>query len=673
MTCRFPSKGRAALALAALVGALFVQVRSSAEPTPGKYDRTVTQLVTEILHDGHLKQPEIGDQLSERLFKRFLKSVDPAKLYLLKEDFEEFKKQETQLDDMLRNGDLSFPYHVYQRLLQRMSERQKLIEEWIDAKHDFTAKEYFETDADKVDYAREDELRERWRQRIKFDLLLQRVGQKPLPEAEARKKVRERYQSVLRTWKQLDNFDLMEAYLTSLMECVDPHGGYLSPNTVEDFDIALRLKLEGIGARLRTASGHTVVMEIVPGGAAAQDGRLKANDKIIGVAQGDGKFTDVIDQKIRDVVKLIRGPKGTKVDLKVLPAGKLEPVVYTLVRKQVELTEQQARYEIIEDGKKADGTPYRIGVIDLPSFYGDGRPSPRSATEHVRRILKELTAKGVDGVILDMQRNGGGLLNEAVSLSGLFIDRGPIVQVKGSNAPVRRLDDPEAGAAYDGPLVVLISRFSASAAEILAGSMQDYGRALIVGDTATHGKGTVQAVVDLSQQMTGPGAPKLGAMKLTIQQFYRVNGDSTQNRGVAADVVLPSLSEHIATPEEKMDYALPFDRVKPAAHAGLGLVGADVKGVLQARSAERVKGDKEFAKLVSEIERLKVRRARTKAPLNEKEFKEQFSQEDEVAELNDDDPPPAAAAYRFPRNFRTNEILRVTEDFIQGKKLTSGP
>jgi carboxyl-terminal processing protease len=678
MTVSIPSTQRRVLCLIAVAGLLLAPLRLAAEPTPGKHDRLVVQMVCQILHRGHLRRPEIGTDLSKRLFQRFLKDVDPGKLYFLKSDIEEFKKQETKLDAMLLKGDLSFAYKVYQRLAVRIGERQKLVEELVKAPQDFTVKEYLETDGSKLDYATsEDELRERWRKRIKFDLLLQRLEKKPPTDDEARKKVRERYQRLARGWKQLDNYDLAELYLSDLAACVDPHSSYMSPNTLEDFAIAMRLRLEGIGALLRTEDGQTIIAEVVPGGAAALDGRLKPNDKIIAVAQGDRKFVDVIDMKPREVVKLIRGPKGTKVDLKVLPAGKLEPVIYTLTRRQIEIKEQAARYEIVDQGKKADGKPYRIGVIDLPSFYGghkdENGKEVGGATEDVRRILREMKTKGVDGVILDVRYNGGGLLEEALGLTGLFIDEGPIVQVKGANGRVERRDDPEQGVVYDGPLMVLMSRFSASASEILAGTLQDYGRALIVGDPATHGKGTVQTVIDLSRLLQTDDPPPLGALRLTIQQFYRVNGDSTQNRGVASDVVVPAVTEYLATPEKDMEQALAFDRVKPVDHEILRLVSAELKTILQKRSTERVKASKDFAKLARTIEQLKNARARKEVSLNEKELKEKFNREEaEKAERGDSgEPKPEARTgpYKLVRNFYTNEVLNIMEDFIQGKKL----
>lgn len=673
-----------------LLAALFVVLlgvyralpRSEAEPTPGKQDRLITQLVCSYLQQVHISKPEINDELSKRTFQRFFKSLDPTKLYFLQADVEQFQKFETELDDQVLQGDLHFAYTVYNRFIERVAQRQPLIEQLVKAPHDFTLTEYLSTDYDNLPWAgTEDELKERWRKRIKFDLLLHRVGAKPLPEAEARQKVLSRYQNLLKRWKQVDNAELLELYLSDLTTAVDPHSQYMSPSTLEDFDVSMKLNLEGIGALLRQDDGHTIIAEIIPGGAAAADGRLKPEDRIIAVAQGDGQFIDVIDRKLRDVVKLIRGPAGTKVQLKVLPAGKLEPMVLELTRRKVELKSQAARAEVLEQGKKPDGSPYRLGVIDLPSFYADtvalragNGGGVKSATADVRRILQDFNSQGIDGVILDLRRNGGGSLNEAVALTGLFIDQGPIVQVKGSQRGVQQLNDPGKGYAYQGPLVVLVSKFSASASEILAGALQDYGRALIVGDSATHGKGTVQVVLDLADQVRVEDA-KLGALKLTIQQFYRVNGDSTQNRGVMADVTLPSLTDVLATAEKDLDHALPFDRVKPVPHDQLNLVSPELKAKLQERSARRVQESPEFAKLLTEIAQVKQRKERKQLPLNEQELKGQVSK-DEADKLEhglEGEGPPEpkhdGAIYKFPRTPVNKEILQITEDYLRGKEL----
>jgi carboxyl-terminal processing protease len=494
-----------------------------------------------------------------------------------------------------------------------------------------------------------------------------------LPEAEAKQKVLDRYKGQLKRAKQMDSTDLVELYLTEFTTSVDPHTTYMSPATLGDFEIAMRLNLDGIGAVLRSENGQCIIVEVVPGGAAGKDGRLKPNDKIVAVAQGDDKYVDTVDMKLRDVVKLVRGARGTKVQLKIVPVGKIEPVVYELTRQKIELKSQEARGDIVEEGKKADGKPYRFGVIDLPSFYAELGASGKgkSCTVDVRALLKDFETKKIDGIVLDLRRNGGGSLKEALSLTGLFIDEGPVVVVKSPRGKTQ-LDDPEKGTVYSGPMVVLVSRFSASASEILAGALQDYGRALIVGDTATHGKGTVQQILDIGQ-----GTEKLGALKLTIQQFYRVNGDSTQARGVESDVVLPSLSEHVATAEKDQDFSLPFDKVNPVDHQQLGLVSAALKKTLQERSEMRVKENKEFAKLAKDIEQFKVRKASKTLPLNEKELREQFSKEDAEKidqKVNELDPDKTdVGAFKFKRNYVNDEILHIAEDFLQGKSLATKP
>jgi carboxyl-terminal processing protease len=668
--------------LAVTAGLLLIPAPLPAEPKlDTQKDPLVSRMVCEFLRRGHLSRPEIGDEISRRLFRRFIKDLDAGKLYFLKSDIDEFKKEETDLDDQLLKGDLGFAYKVYERLVQRMEERQKLIKELVAADHDYTVKEYLDTDFDKMEPpANDDEVRERWRKRIKADLLQQRVGQKPVPEAEAKDKVLTRYRSVLKRYKQMDNADLLELYLYHLTTSVDPHSTYMSPNTLDDFSIAMRLNLDGIGAVLKSENGQTIVEEVVPGGAAAKEGHLKVGDKIVGVAQEDGKFTDVVDMKLREVVKLIRGKRGTKVHLKVVTAGKLDPDTIDLTRQKIELKSQEARGDVVEQGKKADGSPYRIGVLDLPSFYAggdEGKDDAKSATADVRKILKEFNRKHIDGLVLDLRRNGGGALSEALSLTGLFIDQGPVVQVKGSAGKVFQKDDPEKGTDYDGPMIVLVSRFSASASEILAGALQDYGRALIVGDP-THGKGTVQAVIDLGDRLGIDPPPKLGALKLTIQQFYRVNGDSTQARGVVPDVVLPSLAEQIGTAEKDLDFALGFDRVKPAEHEQLKLVPEEVKEALKERSARRVKESADFQRLAKDIALLKERKDRKKVPLNEKELREELARDDadkldkKTEEALPPETPKGDAAYKFQRNFMNDEILQIMEDFLQGKKLVKG-
>ena len=381
---------------------------------------------------------------------------------------------------------------------------------------------------------------------------------------EAIKKLTKRYESIRKSWQQTDNDELLERYLSAMTTSFDPHSSYMAPSTLDNFNIQMRLELDGIGASLRAVDGYTVVQNIIPGGAADKNGGLKPEDKIVGVGEGaSGPIEDIVDLKLNDVVKKIRGKRGTMVRLQVDPADNSGRKIVSITRDRIELKDSEARSEIIERGKKADGTPYHVGVIQLPSFYMDmdgarlNLPDYKSTTRDVRRLLEEFKAKNVDEVVVDLRWNGGGSLTEAVNMTGLFIGNGPVVQVKGSDGRAQPYKPPaDEGFVWQGPLVVIINKFSASASEIFAGAIQDYGRGIVIGDHSTHGKGTVQQLFDLGNALFRiRDVPNMGALKLTIQQFYRPGGDSTQNRGVVSDVELPSLTTQLDVGEKDLDYA----------------------------------------------------------------------------------------------------------------------
>ncbi len=361
---------------------------------------------------------------------------------------------------------------------------------------------------------------------------------------EAIKKLSKRYESIRKSWQQTDDDELLERYLTSMTSSFDPHSSYMAPSTLDNFNITMKLELDGIGASLRSVDGYTVVQNIIPGGAADKNGGIKPEDKIVGVGEGsEGPIEDIVDMKLNDVVKKIRGKRGTVVRLEVDPADNSGRKTVAITRDRIELKDSEARGEVIQRGKKADGTPYNIGVIQLPSFYMDmdgarlGLADYKSTTRDVRRLLNGFKAKNVDCVVVDLRWNGGGSLTEAVNMTGLFIDNGPVVQVKGPDGRTQPYKDPEPGLVWEGPLVVMINKFSASASEIFAGAIQDYRRGIVIGDHATHGKGTVQQLFDLDDKLfPGFNDTRMGALKLTIQQFYRPGGESTQNRGVVSYV-----------------------------------------------------------------------------------------------------------------------------------------
>jgi carboxyl-terminal processing protease len=420
--------------------------------------------------------------------------------------------------------------------------------------------------------------------------------------------------------------------------------------------------------------GYTVVSKVIPGGAADKHGKLQPEDRIVSVGEGkDGKMVDVVDMNLNDVVKLIRGKAGSVVRLGVKPAGSNEIQTYEIMRARIELKDSEARSEIIEAGKKTNGEPYRVGVIDLPSFYMDmagarrGLSDFKSTTRDVRRILEDFNQKNVDAVVLDLTRNGGGSLTEAINLTGLFIDEGPVVQVKDSDDRVQHYDDLERGMAWKGPLVVLTSKFSASASEILAGAIQDYGRGIVVGDQATHGKGTVQSLLDLGQQLLNiPNPPNLGALKITMQQFYRPSGESTQKRGVVADVALPSLTTHMDVGESDLDYPIEFDRVEASRFTGNQMVTQQLLAELNTRSQARRDAVEDFQKLMRRIEQYRQQKAKDYVTLNEEAFfaeRAEFdADKEDEAQINEQIESERPV---FRRNYYNNEVLAISTDYVE--------
>jgi carboxyl-terminal processing protease len=499
---------------------------------------------------------------------------------------------------------------------------------------------------------------------------MEKVG----PE-EAREKLLRRYTSFAKRMHQMNADELLETYLSSLTSSLDPHTSFMSPGTLENFEITMRLQLDGIGASLKGEDGYTTVAEIVPGGAADKDSRLKRKDRIVGVGQGrEGELVDVVDMNLNDVVKLIRGKRGTVVRLKVIPVGQTVPTIFDIVRAKIELQDSAARGEIIEEGMKPDGSPWRVGVINLPSFYMDmaaarqGRADYKSSTRDCRKLLEGFREQGVDCVALDLRSNGGGSLPESISLTGLFIDTGPVVQIKDADQRVQQYDDLEPGVVWDGPLVVLVNKFSASASEIVAGAIQDYRRGLVIGDSATHGKGTVQSLLDLGRQLFQrlPNAPSLGALKITMQQFYRPGGLSTQMEGVKSDVELPSITNHLPVGEADLDHAIPFDRVDAAEFTSTDKVTDPMLKVLRERSAERVAVDEEFLELATDIARYEERKNEKTISLLESDFMREWN-EGKAAEKEEEKKQEENAGPRRPvvtRDFYFDEAMRVTADYL---------
>lgn len=680
---KLKSPSRAATTL--LIGmALFVATTIFAQKLSAEKaaDATTTKLVCEMVAQYHISQGEINDETSKKLLKRYLKQLDPQKLYLLESDVKALQPNATELDDFVKSGDVGFAYDVFNLYLKRLDERMAVAAKQIDADHDFSIDESMVIDADDIDWAKSTaELDERWRKRIKYDLLNLKLDD--TDPAEARKRLHKRYHNIQTMAKQTEEAETLEMYLSALTHTFDPHSSYMSPETLEDFRIQMELSLDGIGAALRSEDGYTIVAQVVPGGAADAEGSLQVGDKITGVAQGkDGEIVDVVEMKLSKVVRYIRGKRGTIVRLQVKPADGGDSKMIVLTRQKIELKESAVKGEVIESPDRLGGRKLRIGVVHIPSFYRDFRGAQRgdrdfkSTSRDVRRVLDEFQLKGnIDGVIVDLRTNGGGALSEAIEVSGLFIDRGPVVQVKEQNGRIKSHDDLDAGVAYDGPLVVVCNRLSASASEIFAGAIKDYKRGIVIGDSTTHGKGTVQNVMPVARRFFGLlNQQQRGALKLTINQFYRVNGDSTQNRGVTSDVVLPSLIDHMDLGESFLDNALAFDQIAPAAYRSVDLVNENLVKMLQQRSKKRVAADPEFQKNEKEIERYVSRKNRKTITLNESKLRaereedksdEDKKKEDEEKDKDKDDPnKEKEEGPVFPESFYNDEILSISLDYI---------
>lgn len=647
-------------------------------------DEETARLVTQMIPQYHLSRAPVDDGVSSRMFDGFLKQMDSQKLYFLQSDIDEFSTQKTSLDDMLKKGNVTFAYHVFDVFRERATSQIELAHKLIDMDQDFSVDESLISNGKDREWAQSQaELNDRWRKTVKLQLLEARLDETPIEEA--RENLHKRYRNLqLIRVDQWDEVDTLELYLTELAQAYDPHSSYMSPNTWEDFEISLSLHLDGIGAALRADDGYTVVAEIVAGGAADMDGRLKVGDKITGVGQATGDVVDIFEMKLSEVVRLIRGERGTLVRLQVKPADGGETQIYDLTRAKIELKAQEVKGEII-DAQTRLGRQGRVGIVEIPSFYRDfegaqeGNKDFTSAAVDVAKVLREFNQQDVDIVVVDLRNNGGGALSEAIEISGHFIDQGPVVQVKDERGRVRALDDEIPGVLWSGPLVVICNRASASASEIFAGVIKDYHRGIVIGDTTTHGKGTVQNLMDVApnQMFRLFNQSERGKLKLTIQQFYRVNGDSTQNRGVRSDIVLPSLLDHGDLGESFLDNALPFDHIQPAEYSPNRWVTKELTASLQQASEQRIANSEDFQKLQKVIAEFVERKSQKTVTLNETQAREEREKADEInesfedmglegdkAEVDGEAPKKDDSA--FPDNYYNDEALQITLDYLDG-------
>lgn len=593
-----------------------------AKPVFGKEARVISY----ILDNKHYRKIKLNDSLSAAILDKYIKELDNSKTYFLVSDIKSFEKYKYAIDDLTRNENVNPAFEIYQVFDKRYKERMDyVLNTLVQQNFDYSIDEYYETDRDKENWAASKaELNDIWRKIIKSQALsLKLAGKK---QDEITKTLKTRYDRFNKSFTQFNAEDVFTIYMNAITESYDPHTNYLSPKQSDLFKQQMSLSLEGIGAQLQTENDYTKIVNILPGGDAQKSGLLHVNDLISGVAQGkDGEMVDVVGWRIDDVVKLIKGPKGTTVRLLILPAktgvnGPSQEI--TLVRDKIKLEDQAAKKEVIN--YQLQGRNTKLGVISLPSFYMDyeayqkGDPNYRSTTRDVKKLIEELKAEGVEGIVMDLRNNGGGSLPEAVDLTGLFIKDGPVVQVKNSANKIDVLPDEDKQVFYNGPLVVITNRFSASASEIFAGAIQDYQRGVVVGES-TYGKGTVQTVLDLNRFLNEK--EPVGELKLTFQKFYRVTGSSTQHKGVLPDVNLPSAFDPEQYGESANPSALPWDVIKPANFQKANEINGQIISGLNKAYLERAKFDVSLKKYISETDDLRSKLSESKISLNESKRK----------------------------------------------------
>jgi carboxyl-terminal processing protease len=582
--------------------------------------RRVMRLVAEVVERQHYRQAVLDDDMSSQIYERYLEALDGGHSYLLASDIAEFERFRYKFDDAIDSADASPAFEIFARYRQRNREVLRHAIALLDTEPDFTLDETFQFDRSELGWpASQLELNELWRKRVKNDAISLLLAGKTWPEASDI--LRKRYERVGKRIEQITADDVFETFMNAYAHVYDPHSNYLSPRNSDEYNIAMSLSYEGIGASLQLVDDHVTIMNILPGGPAAASEQLKAGDRITAVGQGsDGPMTDVVGWRLDDVVQLIRGPVKTVVRLQILPAGAnpgVQETLLVLTRNKVTLEGQAAQKQVhqIHRGDRE----FKIGVIEVPSFYQDfqarvaGDEDYRSTTRDVRRLIEELKREKIDSLVIDLRDNGGGHLSEATGLVGLFVEKGPVVQLRETSGQIEVLDDPEPGVAWKGPLVVLVNRASASASEIFAGAIQDYHRGLVVGQQ-TYGKGSVQNLYPLDRYALGPKAG-FGQLTVTIGKYYRVTGDSTQHRGVAPDITLPSLLSTADVGESTQESALPWDRINPAKFTPEQPV-LPMLPMLEREHEERVAHNADFVALEGDVEAMERLRTQHDVSLN---------------------------------------------------------
>src|SRR4051812_43644218 len=621
--------------------------------------------VGRLLEEGHYTHQPLNDEMSRKFLRTYLELLDFSHLFFTQQDVDALTaKYGAAVDDDVLLGNLKPAYEIYDLYQRRVDDRLAKIKEQLKQPVDFKSNATVELSRQKSPWPKDEaEADQLWRGRITSELLQEKMSEHPIepgPQLVAR-----RYERLARNVHEEDRDEQVKLFLDALAQSYDPHSEYLSKADLKNFSINMGLSLVGIGAMLRTEDGYAKIESLVPGGPAQVDGRLKVGDRITAVGQGQSDLVDCRDMRLDKVVEMIRGKKGTRVHLLVIPADAPDPSKrknVEIVRDEIKLKDQEARADIIIK-KDAEGNPVKLGWITLPSFYADMDKHQKSTTRDVLALLKRLKKENIAGLVVDLRRNGGGSLEEAISLTGLFLKSGPIVQTKGSNGNIVVSSDPDPGIAYAGPLVVLTSRQSASASEIFAAALQDYGRAVIVGDKNTFGKGTVQTILEIGRftSLLGSRSQEDGALKLTIQKFYRVAGGSTQLHGVSSDIILPTLSDLPEFGEGALKNCLGYDEVPKARFTkwseGRGLFIDELKR----RSEARVQANPEFRYVMEDMDRLRKRLDENRISLNEDVRKTELNEDKLRKESRPKD--------RLARNDEQMQMIRLTLDTVDKPNL----
>ncbi len=595
---------------------------------PPRYMSNEDELIATILQRYHYRKFKLDDSLSNVIFNRYLKSLDYGKYYFYASDIDNFDKYRYQLDDDIKDGNLQPAFYIFNKFRERAYERFDYAEKLLTKGFDFNKPDSIQIDRKNAAWAANSaQMDELWRRKVKSDALSLILAGKKWDDIQ--KLLKKRYENLRKNIMEYKNEDVFQLFENSFTESLDPHTNYMSPVTSQNFNIEMTRSLEGIGAQLQTEDEYTKVVEIIPGGPAFKSKLLHRGDKIIGVAQGkDGEMVDVIGWRITDVVQLIRGKKGSIVRLQIIPGNEgvnAAPKEITLVRDKIKLEEQSAKDKILDI--KQNGKTYKFGVITLPAFYSDynaeqrGDKDYKSTTRDVKKLVDELKKANVQGIIIDLRNNGGGSLEEAIKLTGLFIKNGPVVQIKKSNGSIDVEDDPDKSIDYTGPLFVLVNRFSASASEIFSAAIQDYGRGLIIGSN-TYGKGTVQNLIDLNRLMPSE-SKKLGQVKLTIAKFYRINGASTQHLGVIPDIKFPSLINDKEYGESTEPSSLPWDQIDSTKYVRFGDIQKYVPELIKLHLARIKNNDPEWNEFTDEVKEYREAHDKKYLSLNEEVRKEE--------------------------------------------------